>query len=286
MKVVGDLFQSLGRLCLRPAAVLSLAAVLVLLALVATIGVDASIAPPLGAAPHAVWSPAGVDRPLLEDLPWYQGAWRRQTGATWGGLGLLAILLFTFGDAVLLRAAAGQWKGVREAWAAAMRQGWALLTITVLSLSWVALVSLAVHHLIGARIADYLARVPGEMHALIAGLLPDLLWLLLAAPVIIAADQARALLVLEARRSGLLAVWSGLRRVLSSPRPVAAALLALGAESGALALLTLARDWWDPRLAASPALVIAAIAAALLIRLLARGAYLGALATGPAAGRV
>ncbi|MDQ7088731.1 MAG: hypothetical protein Q9Q13_13130 [Acidobacteriota bacterium] len=211
MRLVRDLLASLARLSSRPSAVLSLASLLVLLALVATVGVDAAIAPQLGAAPRAVWTPAGVDRPFLEDLPWYHPSWRRQTGAAWGALGLLAILVFTFGDAVLLRAAVGPWKGLREAWGEAARRGWALLVVTVTSLAWVALVALAAHRLIGEKIADYVAHVPGEIHAMAAALLPDLLWLSLAAPVIVAADQARALLVIENRRSGLLALWRGLR---------------------------------------------------------------------------
>ncbi|MDQ7007592.1 MAG: hypothetical protein Q9Q40_10195 [Acidobacteriota bacterium] len=277
MRLVRDLLASLARLSSRPSAVLSLASLLVLLALVATVGVDAAIAPQLGAAPRAVWTPAGVDRPFLEDLPWYHPSWRRQTGAAWGALGLLAILVFTFGDAVLLRAAVGPWKGLREAWGEAARRGWALLVVTVTSLAWVALVALAAHRLIGEKIADYVAHVPGEIHAMAAALLPDLLWLSLAAPVIVAADQARALLVIENRRSGLLALWRGLRGVLSSPRPMAASLLTLALESVALGALVLLRDVWDPRLAAGPAIASAAILAAALIRILARGCYLGAL---------
>lgn len=276
--LVTDPLRSLTRLVSRPLAPLSLLVLLSLLGLLAAVPVVESVAPHLERAVGPVWGPTGVDQPLLEDLPWYRGDWRRETGALWGVVGIMALVLFALGDAVLIRAATRDFESTTAAWGEAVRRAPALLTVALCALAWLVLDHLAFQRLLGRGLAAYAGKVDSEAFALWLQALPDLCWLIFALPAIVGADLARVRLITGQKRSGLFAFLWGVSRALRSITPWLLAGVVFVAESLVLVAFALTRHLWDPRVAATPLIAAGAILLLLLARLLAQGAYLGALA--------
>ena len=276
--LITDPLRSLIRLITRPLAPVSLLVLLTLVGLIGAVPVVESVAPHLERAVTPVWGPAGLDEPLLEDLPWYREDWRRETGALWGVVGILALVLFALGDAVLIRAATGGFEGTAAAWGEAVRRAPALLAVALCTLAWLGIDHLAFQRLLGRGLAAYAERVESEVFALWLEALPDLCWLVFAMPVIVGADLARVRLITGQKRSGPLAFLWGVSRVLRSITPWLLAGVVFVAESLVLVAFALTRHLWDPRVAATPLIALGTILLLLLLRLLAHGAYLGSLA--------
>ncbi|UCF67288.1 MAG: hypothetical protein JSV80_16160 [Acidobacteriota bacterium] len=276
--VLAALAASLGRVLQRPTAALSVLVLVALLAACGTLVATTAIYEPLAWRVDPAWSPRGLDVALLDDLPWERFAWSDTVSGAWGLLGLLAMVAFAWSDSVLMRAAAGPWPGLRSAWARALAQSPALISIAITALVWVGLVSFATHGFLGSQVERAASRASSERLAIAYGLVPDLFWLLLVAPMVLAADLARARVVALERRSGLLALLWSADRVVRSIRPWIAAGTAFLTDMVLMTAAAMLRSMWDPRTAPAAFIALGAILVLLFGRILIHGAYLGGLA--------
>ena len=289
MRGIGDWLLAFLRLATRPAAWGSVLAVLVILAAAGAAPAALSLAPELGHQADPVVGPSGIDLPRYVDLAWSSEAWRLGTASLWGALGILALLAFAFGRAVLLRAGSGPYAGARAAWADAIRRAPAILAIAALVLAGLAAASWLSYLVLLPRATAAAARQPSEVQAILLRVAPQGLWFLLTVPLVVAGDLGLARLVAGERRSGLLALGWGFLAAFRSLAPWTAAAAWLAADAAVVLAAWWTRPAWDPYRAASPAIALGGILAILALRLVAHGAYLGALgrqvrdALGPAA---
>lgn len=272
-----DWALSFVRLAFRPGAWAVVLAGLLLLAAAGAGPAAISLAPDLDHQVDPVVGPGGIDLPRYVDLAWASRAWRLGTGTLWGAIGILALFLFAFGRAVLLRAGSGPWEGARAAWADAVRRAPAILVLAGLVLGGLALVSWDAYLVLLPWATEAAARQPSDLQSILMRVGPQALWFLLTVPLVVAGDLGLARIVAGGKRSGLLALGWGYVAAFRSLVPWTAAASWLLADAAVVLVARWLRPLWDPYRAASPWIALAGIVAILALRLLAHGAYLGAL---------
>ncbi len=277
MRGVADWLRSFLRLLVRPGAWAVLLAGLLLLAAAGAGPAALSLAPSLDHQADPVIGPGGIDLPRYTDLPWTARAWRLGTGTLWGALGLLALVLFAPGRAVLLRAGSGPWRGARAAWADAVRAFPAIAVLAGIVLAGLAAASWFCYLVLLPRATAAAAAQPSDIQSILLRVAPQGLWFLLTVPVVVAGDLGLARVVAAGRRSGIVAFGWGLAAAFRSLAPWTAAASWLAADCAAVAAAAWLRPLWDPYRAAGPGTALAGIAGILALRLLVHGAYLGAL---------
>jgi len=268
---------SLLRLASRPGAWAVLLVGLLLLAAAGAGPAALSLAPELDHQVDPVAGPGGIDLPRYVDLSWASHAWRLGVGTLWGALGILALLLFAFGRAVLLRAGAGPWEGARAAWADAVRKAPAILLLAGIVLGGLAFVSWDCYLVLLPRANRMAAAQPSDLRSIFIRVAPQALWFLLTVPLVVAGDLGLARIVAAGKRSAIVAFGWGYVAAFRSLAPWTAAGTWLAADAAIVTVAWWFRPLWDPYRAATPWIALGGIVAILALRLLAHGAYLGAL---------
>lgn len=269
---------SFASLIERPLAVLGMTSGLVLIALAGAAIAAAPLLDTVSSQPDPVYGPSAFDQPLLTDLPWRDPSWLTGLGISWSLAGLATLLLFALGDAVLIRAAAGPWPGARAAWGDALRCAPALLTISAVSLLYLALCNATLQVALGSVLEAWGRRAESETAGIWWWALPEVLFLIAALPGKLAADLARASIAAQGTRSGLRALSRGFRGVVSSWRPWAIRGVALMLDTAVIGAFTGTRSLWDARTAVWAGLALGAALLLIGLRLFVHAGYLGSLA--------
>lgn len=276
MRTVSAFFASIGRLLQRPLAIGSVAGLLALFAALATALAIVPLQSEIAHQSSQVWGPQVYDTPLVDELTRLVGGETRVSLAA-AIFVLAALVLFSIGDAVLVQAAAGEWGGIGSAWGKAVQRALPLLVVGLLGALWIVAAAFVAHELIGRQVEQASQAVASEWTAAILHWTADGLWLLMAVPGIIAADLARARLIVADRRSGVVAVGWALQKMARSIGPWLAALCAWTLDLVAVFSAWSIRPIWDPRISPNVWLSVPAVLILLLLRMLIHGGYLGAL---------
>lgn len=270
--------RSFTSLIERPQAVLGMTIGLIVIALVGAAIAAAPLLDTVSSQPDPSYGPTAFDQPLLTDLSWRDPSWLTGLGMSWSFAGLATLLLFALGDAVLIRAAAGPWPGARAAWGDAVRCAPALLTISAVSLLYLALCNATLQVALGSVLQGWGKRVESETAGIWWWVLPEVLFVIAALPGKLAADLARASIGAQGTRFGLRALGRGIRGVASSWRPWAIRGVGLMLEAAVIGTFVATRSLWDARTAVSAGLALGAALLLIGLRLFVHAGYLGSLA--------